>query len=255
MSASFLRSVHSADGALFRFDSNGGLAAREACTLELATVRLGPHRRGRRPDALSQRLLLARRLLQWDVHVRCHVENRPNVAGHCGPGGWLADDLGRPEPRPAAARSLPRASCTMPEPRCFRHRCEAAFAGLDCSSKRCPNDCGGESNGLCMADGVCECHDGFGPRTPGGVNDCLGRLCATTCGLHGTCDSGTGECACEPGWTGRACAEQGCPSMCSGHGVCNTSAAGATCQCDAGYSGADCATQGLGLGFRVRVWR
>ena len=71
--------------------SNGGLAAREACTLELATVRLGPPRRGRRPDALSQRLLLARRLLQWDVHVRGHVENRPNVASHCGPSGWLAD--------------------------------------------------------------------------------------------------------------------------------------------------------------------
>lgn len=168
------------------------------------------------------------------------------LAGRC---------LGRPEPQRAAARSLPRASCARPEPRCFRHRCEAAFAGLDCSSKRCPNDCGGESNGLCMADGVCECHDGFGPRTPGGVNDCLGRLCATACGPHGTCDSGTGECACEPGWTGRACAEQGCPSMCSGHGVCNTSAAVATCQCDAGYSGADCATQGLGQGFRVRVLR
>lgn len=117
---------------------------------------------------------------------RGHVENRPNMAGHCGP-SMTGRCLGRPEPRPTAARSLPRASCTRPEPRCFRYRCEAAFAGLDCSSKRCPNDCGGESNGLCMADGVCECHDGFGPRTPGGVNDCLGRLCANACGPHGTC--------------------------------------------------------------------
>ena len=122
-------------------------------------------------------------------------------------------------------------------------RCEAAFTGLDCSSKLCPNDCGGESNGLCMADGVCECQEGFGPLTPGGVNDCRGRLCATACGPHGACDSGVGECACEPGWTGPLCAEQGCPSMCSGHGVCNTSGTVAACQCDAGFTGADCAAR------------
>ena len=134
--------------------------------------------------------------------------------------------------------------------------CETGYGGEHCQSvvdDACLNNCNG--HGRCTDSFVCECHDGFGPRTPGGVNDCLGRLCGTACGPHGTCDSGTGECACEPGWTGRACAEQGCPSMCSGHGVCNTSAAVATCQCDAGYSGADCATQGLGQGFRVRVLR
>ena len=121
--------------------------------------------------------------------------------------------------------------------------CESNFTGLDCSSKTCPNDCGGESNGLCMADGVCECRDGFGPLTPGGVNDCLGRLCTTACSRHGTCDLGTGECACEPGWTGLACGEPGCPARCSGHGLCNTSGTLAVCECDTGFSGADCAIQ------------
>ena len=141
-----------------------------------------------------------------------------------------------PESQMVEARGLSQLVFVM-------RRCEAAFTGLDCSSKLCPNDCGGESNGLCMADGVCECQEGFGPLTPGGVNDCRGRLCATACGPQGACDSGVGECACEPGWTGPLCAEQGCPSMCSGHGVCNTSGTVAACQCDAGFTGADCAAR------------
>ena len=56
----------------------------------------------------------------------------------------------------------------------------------------CVNDCMGR--GSCH-DGVCECQEGFGPLTPGGVNDCRGRLCATACGPHGACDLSVGECA------------------------------------------------------------
>ena len=119
--------------------------------------------------------------------------------------------------------------------------CETNYTGLDCSIRTCPNDCGGESNGLCMADGTCECQDGYGPLTPGGVNDCLGRLCSD-CGKHGTCNYVLGECRCDEGWTGAGCKEQGCTNECSGHGVCNKDGPVAKCECDAGYAGADCAT-------------
>ena len=120
--------------------------------------------------------------------------------------------------------------------------CEANFAGLDCSSITCPNDCGGESNGLCMADGVCECRDGFGPLTPGGVNDCLGRLssyaCASMCSGHGVCNtSGTpAVCECDPGFAGDDCSTRACTGDCSARGAC----IGGSCRCLPGFAGANC---------------
>ena len=44
---------------------------------------------------------------------------------------------------------------------------------------------------------------------------------------HGTCDSRTGTCICEPGWTGLDCGVKACPKKCSGHGRCE----GGKCKC------------------------
>ena len=96
------------NGALFRSDTTGGLAAQEACTLQLATSRLGPPRRGRRPGPLSKRLLLARRVLQWDVHVRGHVENGPWYGRLARPMRLTGRSLGLPGVLSVAERSLPR---------------------------------------------------------------------------------------------------------------------------------------------------
>jgi len=80
------------------------------------------------------------------------------------------------------------------------------------------------------------------------------------CSNKGTCDRGTGECACYDGYDGVACQRASCPGFpnsCSGHGVCKTIKQLAAadngniyklwdkdttmgCDCDSGYFGPDC---------------
>lgn len=78
------------------------------------------------------------------------------------------------------------------------------------------------------------------------------------CGTHGTCadvdGDGTGECACDPGWSGRSCedclpdhilVDGACvPDVCAtvdcGPGTCRAGSAGAVCACPPGYAGATC---------------
>ena len=56
------------------------------------------------------------------------------------------------------------------------------------------------------------------------------------CSDHGACDSRTGVCWCDPGWTAGDCSKQLCYNNCTGHGVCFEG----LCQCQDGYSGNDC---------------
>lgn len=77
------------------------------------------------------------------------------------------------------------------------------------------------------------------------------------CSGRGRCDTETGKCACDEGFSGEACSRLDCPSQCSGHGVCQTlrtfaaesgvdyaaawdANAAMVCNCDQGYRGADC---------------
>ncbi|MBQ7412843.1 MAG: hypothetical protein IJV07_01020 [Alphaproteobacteria bacterium] len=68
-------------------------------------------------------------------------------------------------------------------------------------------------------------------------------LCANVdCGFHGNCDSNTGTCICETGWSGTYCTEQedvtpSCDDVdCGDHGTCNAGA----CICADGWSGSTC---------------
>lgn len=68
--------------------------------------------------------------------------------------------------------------------------------------------------------------------------------CPGRCSGHGECNSVTGMCMCQPGWSGPACSiAPACPlngagQMCNGVGEC----VNAVCACTAGWSGAACET-------------
>ena len=68
---------------------------------------------------MSQRLLLARRVLQRDVHAGGHVETEPWYGRPARPKRLTGRSLGQPETCSVAERSFPRASWPRPEPRCF----------------------------------------------------------------------------------------------------------------------------------------
>jgi EGF-like domain len=42
------------------------------------------------------------------------------------------------------------------------------------------------------------------------------------CSNRGTCDTSSGVCKCDPGYSGGACQRAVCPNSCSGHGVCKS---------------------------------
>jgi hypothetical protein len=72
------------------------------------------------------------------------------------------------------------------------------------------------------------------------------------CNGHGTCDQGTGTCACESPWTGKGCqwsgvtaceppdAAAGKAGTCNGHGTCDDSSGFPVCTCYPGYLGLTC---------------
>jgi len=103
-------------------------------------------------------------------------------------------------------------------------------------SAACDNQCSG--HGTCSKNGVCQCYDNWGLGLSHDSGDCSDRICPydfawvdnpdnkgrfhkyAECSGQGLCSRDSGECACFPGYEGKACQRQACPNSCSGHGRC-----------------------------------
>ncbi|KAG7386686.1 hypothetical protein PHYPSEUDO_015366 [Phytophthora pseudosyringae] len=155
-----------------------------------------------------------------------------------------------------------------------------ALALVQVAHAACANSCSG--HGRCGSSNQCTC-DSDWALAP----DCSLRKCPTgvawtdkakttnaahalaECSNRGVCDYSRGECTCFNGYTGAACQRLRCPSDCSGHGLCYSSATLAlqygpdslpsvggdgvgpvysnwekdsmsSCMCDMSYTGPDC---------------
>jgi hypothetical protein len=127
-------------------------------------------------------------------------------------------------------------------------QCDPNWDGVDCSTAVCADDCNGR--GSCNGESgtpVCVCTvDGWGGPT------CSDLVCpqadGQTCNGHGNCAAHTdgvrgGQCTCEDGWTGEACAEflcAGTPECNAPHGVCVLRQGVPECDCALLYSGSAC---------------
>ncbi|OQR84305.1 hypothetical protein ACHHYP_13578 [Achlya hypogyna] len=110
-----------------------------------------------------------------------------------------------------------------------------AWIGVAYAATCCPNSCSGK--GKCNVAGngcVCSCYAGYAGA------DCSQRTCPMgkswaslavandvahvrgPCANRGTCDSTTGLCTCDAGFTGAACDRMACPLACSGNGECRS---------------------------------
>ena len=105
------------------------------------------------------------------------------------------------------------------------------------NKKTCLQNCSG-SNGVCnTSTGICACNNGF---TGNDCNVVMLKTCPQNCSGNGVCNTSTGICACNNGFGGNNCSLQvkKCPENCSGNGVCNTSTG--ICYCNKGFGGNDC---------------
>ena len=82
-----------------------------------------------------------------------------------------------------------------------RCECFGAWAGGDCSQRRCPS-------GPAWADAASATDTAHAP--------------GAECSARGRCDERSGECVCEPGFEGDACERMACPLGCDAHGTCNS---------------------------------
>lgn len=85
-----------------------------------------------------------------------------------------------------------------------------AWDGPDCSKKACPY---GEALGAHRRINGVFTFGGSNPLTHSALLECSGV---------GSCDTKTGKCQCQPGYTGEACHRTTCPNDCSGFGVCHS---------------------------------
>ncbi len=100
------------------------------------------------------------------------------------------------------------------------------------SRKSCPNNCSG--NGTCdSGSGQCACNAPYVGDDCSKTFDCKNTKCKNA----GTCNSVTGVCVCQPGFEGADCSVILCPD-CGKHGICNKTTG--KCACQPGWKGEKC---------------
>jgi hypothetical protein len=150
----------------------------------------------------------------------------------------------------------------------------------------CVNQC--NHHGRCNIYGLCDCNLGWTDH------DCSSRTCPSgpriadissktdtahaiaECSGKGECDVRTGECVCEPNFSGLSCSYMNCHNSCSLHGECVSLSTAAEindnyrfnystvynswdfslflgCKCDPGYSGYDCSERICPYGRDPRI--
>ena len=123
--------------------------------------------------------------------------------------------------------------------------CAEGYGGASCEH-RCPTGPGNAlcaGHGTCVTDGRCACAPQWsGPACAACAPGWYGADCAQPC-VQGLTEGGA--CHCHSGWAGPGCTIEctgGWADPCSGHGVCNGTAAGdGRCTCAPGWVGAACA--------------
>ncbi|XP_058865115.1 tenascin isoform X1 [Acipenser ruthenus] len=119
-------------------------------------------------------------------------------------------------------RLAPSCHCNPPDTAALTQRITALESQISELRERC----GGGAAGSCCAQ-----QDLAATGSRGVQSVCSG---------HGTFESGSCRCECEPGWSGPLCADRHCPADCSDQGRC----VDGRCICFPGYTGADCGQAG-----------
>ena len=128
------------------------------------------------------------------------------------------------------------------------NKCNVYIDNLTCSNNGVPNQQYDTSNG----SPKCVCHGNFSTATdcatcnphfyPAGV--CTLECTPDKCGEHGECDTNTGLCACEEGFSGAECDRTCDENTCGTHGQCVANPLmndiAFSCTCDADHYGSDC---------------
>jgi syndecan 4 len=103
--------------------------------------------------------------------------------------------------------------------------CNELWTGVDCSVKKCLNNC--NDRGVCK-DGTCVCLNGFEGKLCENVvcpNQCSGNILSR----NGICDTKTGICKCKEGYTSEDCSLRTCLNDCSGNGICDARTGSCNC--------------------------
>ncbi|XP_025084459.1 uncharacterized protein LOC112558294 isoform X1 [Pomacea canaliculata] len=132
--------------------------------------------------------------------------------------------------------------------------CPAGFMGNQCENpcpdgmfgSGCNQTCASCTSGVCSkVDGSCICGTGTTCSCPPGF---FGSKCLSACAcVHGSCDSGTGQCECDAGWQGSQC-DTPCASGTYGKNCLrrcqcmqgNCSFVDGSCSCPPGFTGSQC---------------
>ena len=129
-------------------------------------------------------------------------------------------------------------------------RCHvAAIVGsFECGSSQTYLNADGTQELVCTGrrddDGSCVCRDGWSGANCDSACPGASSISTEVCGGHGTCNSATGQCDCDPCYTrdllGGMCVQDTCTTCDENNGVCACVAGSMQCVCRGAFEGYSC---------------